>query len=142
MVDQHQSVFFGHFLRVANAKRRKIPSLLQVVPWVQLVAPLFVNLVRLMYMATILMQTALIIQLRSRKAKEAAQATCPSESSVIGKFELGGVFFTFNLFNVMPRSHEWGSCFPAITSARTAPTNRQHQRRHRSTTCTVAVPCG
>ena len=66
------SVLLSPFLRVANPRRKKALNLLQV-PGARLIVPLFANQARLMYMAIIQMQTALTIQLRSKKAKEAAQ---------------------------------------------------------------------
>ena len=65
------SVWLSPFLRVASLTRKKVLNLLQV-PGERLIVPLFANQDRLMSMAIIQMQTALTIQLRSKKAKEAA----------------------------------------------------------------------
>ena len=73
MVVHHQSLLLSPFLRVASLRRRKALNLLQVSPGECLTVPRFVSQARLTCMATIQMQTALIIQLRSRKAKEAVQ---------------------------------------------------------------------
>jgi hypothetical protein len=91
MVDH--SVSLSPSLQVASLRKRKVPSPLLVIPGEWLIVPLFVNQARLMCMATIQMQTALIIQLRSRKAREAAQMTSPSDESLIRKFAHPGVLF-------------------------------------------------